>query len=164
MAFIAVGASVDTGVFTAINNMVGHSGAVMKAYQKRRIPQTLKRIRKRFEAPKNTPEYPFIWSYDPAAQRRAQKWWYANKSGPHVRTGALTAATDVQFIGDETGGYFEVSNTADGNEYVIGEKQVPSHYLTGWPTIDAVAEEEAAILNDQLTDDWYYVSTGEGRF
>ena len=165
MSLIQPKASVDLSPLDTVNQVVKGSAAIMRNYQKVRARQAVRRIRIRFSAPDNGPSYPFIWSYDPAAQGRARRWWFANKgkNGPHKRTGDMERAWDVRFIQVGDGGVIEASNEASGVEYVYGDKQIPSHYLTGWPQADEVVEQEAAVMSEQLVNDWYFVSTGQGR-
>ena len=161
MSVVKARASVDLTPLDAANQVVRGSAALMRNYQKVRARQAVRRIRIRFAAPDDTPSYPFVWSYDPAAQGRARRWWFANKDGPHQRTGAMERAWDVRFVQVGDGGEIEAFNEASGVEYVYGDRQVPSHYLTGWPQADTVVAEEAQVMTDQLIEDWYFVSTGQ---
>lgn len=164
MALVSARASVDLSPLDSVNQVVRGSTALMRTYQRVRVRQARVRIRARFAAPEDKPSYPFVWSYDKAANRRAQKWWFAHKKeGAYERTGALEAAWDVQFIEDTSGGYFQAENEASGVEYVYGEKQIPSHYLTGWPQADDVVQEEADVMSADLRNDWLFVSTGAGK-
>lgn len=169
MGLIGAGASVDLSPLDEVNQVVRESPALMANYQKIRTRQTRERIRARLKAPQDLPALPFVWSYDPAAQARARRWYFANmvpkgsKGGRYQRTGKMEEATNVRFVTDDLGGYFLVENDADGASFVLGERQVPSHYATGWQRIDEVVEQEAALMSDQLVEDWYFVSTGQGR-
>lgn len=166
MSLVNVRASVDLSPLDSVNQVVREAPALMRSYQKIRVRQARVRIRDRFAAPENKPDLPFIWSYDKAAQGRARRWYFANKvpkgssGGRYQRTGELEANWDVQFIEDSAGGYFQAENDARAALYVYGERQVPSHYLTGWEEADKALQEEAAVMTDQLINDWYFVSTG----
>lgn len=139
----------------------------MRILQRQRVPASRRRIRKAVAAPDDVPALPFIWSIDPAAQARARRWYFANKvpkgskGGRYERTGALEKSADVQFVAVDTGGEFQLEHESGAWDYVYGDKQVPSHYLTGWPSEDNVVNTEADILQRQIIDDWYFVNTGE---
>jgi hypothetical protein len=85
----------------------------------------------------------FIWSLSKAANRRAQRWWFANvragnipTDGSHYsRSGVIPSSwqTEIFIAGDEI--VLMISNPAPGAEYVYGsptQTQVPGHASTGW--------------------------------
>jgi hypothetical protein len=106
---------------------------------------------------------PFVWSRDPQRNARARRWWFANRNGPHQRTGALGRAwtADVTYAPAETQINVSVGNTSPGASYVIGAAafdyaQVPSHAATGWVNIgtqgaNVVLEVSIQIENDLRT-------------
>jgi hypothetical protein len=106
---------------------------------------------------------PFKWSNDPIKNARARRWWFANKNGPHVRTGALARAwqADVDYSPAESQVVVSVGNSAPGASYVVGAaafgyEQVPSHAATGWVNIgttgaNVVLEVAIQIENDLRT-------------
>jgi hypothetical protein len=108
---------------------------------------------------------PFIWSYDPAAQRRARAWYYANRVDPdsaggrYARTGGLEE--DWRVEGDYTpaGGVTTIANPNPQAKWVYGMAQVPSHARTGFIRIDAVERKYARVLGDLYVRTWRSVTT-----
>lgn len=106
---------------------------------------------------------PFVWSRDPRKNARARRWWFANKNGPHQRTGGLGRAwqADVNYSPAESQVVVSVGNNAAGASYVLGAaafgyEQVPSHAATGWVNIgtagaNVVLEVAIQIENDLRT-------------
>lgn len=166
MGFVRPYTRTDTSWLKELGLIVARSSGVMQSYQKRRLQTARQRIVRRLSTPQDTPSLPFIWSSDPSKQARARAYYFAvivprgSKGGTYQRTGALEKATEVSFINLPNGGEFVLKNEADGAEFVIGSSQVPSHYLTGWQTMDIVANEEGQRMQDELAADWGYVSTG----
>lgn len=92
--------------------------------------------------PRRVYHRPFRWSDDPRKNAKARRWWWANKRGPHQRTGALGRAwqADIVYTTAEQQVSIEVRNDAPGASYVYGAaefgyQQVPSHRATGWLNI-----------------------------
>jgi len=117
--------------------------------------------------PRQSP-LPFVWSYNPAANARARRWYFANKvpkgaarkkRGRYVRTGQLVRGWKVLF--DLRSATLKLTNEARGVEYVQGNRQVPSHKKTRWANADTVAEKEAARAQNQLIEFWYAMTIGE---
>lgn len=137
---------------------------VMATLTRRRISKSSSRILKRLSVePDAQPDLPFVWSYNPAKQARARAWYFANvvgeeSGGRYKRTHKTAKAWKVNVTVDQNGGVITASNNSKGIDYVEGDRQVPSHYLTGWLTptdIDEIILQEGVILEDQLTEDWH---------
>lgn len=168
MGLVGATASVDTSPLDELNQQVKNAIGLMNALQRGHAKESQIRVRTDLTAPENLPALPFIWSTDPATQNRARRGYMAKlkregkynpNGGRHERTGDLERATEVLFYETDNGGFFSLENGAPGAEFVITqEKQVPSHYLTGWGTVDEAAEKEVAILDKQLEADWYFVN------
>ena len=106
-----------------------------------------------------------MWSLDPFANARAQRWYFANKvprgsrGGRYKRTGALLESIDIVTVRESTDTeLIALSTDARGAEYVIGDRQVPSHQRSGWPRLDEIAEEESENLTDELIELWFTVT------
>jgi len=118
------------------------------------------------------PSSPFVWSHDPAANRRAQRWWFAaikrgivETDGEHyVRTGRTIQGWRVEaYLRDDTF-VIRVSNRArDGLviAFIYGSLsfrslnearrfQLPGHRDTGWP----FAAEIVRAFYDEVEATW----------
>lgn len=136
---------------------------VMATLTRRRVQRSTSRILQKLTVePESTPDHPFIWSYNPEKQARARRWYFANVvrgnvGGRYTRTHKTAKAWRVVVEIDESGGTISAANNAAGVDYVEGDRQVPSHYNTGWLTpveIDDILLNEAILLEDQLFQDW----------
>lgn len=101
----------------------------------------------------------FIWSHDPVKQRRAQRWYFANKvkgrtGGRYVRTHALVNNWKIATAKTGSGAILTVSNSTPGLDYVQGPKQVPSHQDSGWAQYDDVLLKAEKHANDLVIDFW----------
>jgi hypothetical protein len=156
--------TIDTDVLEHTNAVLSSSAAIMRTLTKRRVSKVRALIKNDLKAPDAVPDLPFIWSYDPAANARARRWYFANKvpkgsrGGRYQRTGALEAAWEVVFVEDDSGAAIVLQNDEDAARYVWGNRQVPSHYLTGWQPIEDIANRERDALNLGLIEDWYTAS------
>lgn len=156
---------IDSDVLDAVRSTVGQSAAVMRTLQRRRVSKVKAHIKEDFKAPESLPDLPFIWSMDAAANARARRWYFANMvdkgsaGGRYQRTGAIEAAWDIQFIEDDNGAAITIENNAPGAEFVYGNRQVPSHYLTGWNPVSEIAARYRDELNLRLIEDWLTASS-----
>lgn len=160
---------VDADVLDAIRIHVGRAPSLMKTATTRQVRRLASVLRKRLaeSEPPELPELPFVWSTNPEAQKRARRWYFANKvprgsaGGRYQRTGALIEAYRV--IADITNydALITLINTSPGAEYVVGDRQVPSHRATGWEQIDDVALDASVELNDRLIETWLAISLPE---
>lgn len=111
------------------------------------------------------PTLPFKWSFDPIANARARRWYFANKvprgsaGGRYQRSGALGKNYDMEFDFDFEGDtIFYLTNATPGAEYVVGERQVPSHERSGWEQLDDAALRLSTTINEEFIDVWYTLS------
>lgn len=166
MALVNTRATVDLTPLIEVNQLVVNAPVKMQKLQALRAFQSTRRVRILLAAPEDLPALPFIWSNDPAAQARARRWYFANKvpkgskGGRYQRTGQLEAGNEVVFTPQENGGQFDFLNPANAFKYVYGDRQVPSHYLTGWPQEDKALEPEVTTLRNGIIDDWFTVNSG----
>lgn len=110
------------------------------------------------------PDYPFIWSHNPAAQARARAWWFAhlkrtgNKNGRYKRTHGLAQGWQVDVNTFRASVSLTVYNPAvKAVKWTQSVFQVPSHKRSGWQQYEDVllrAEEQAA---DNIVNAWFDV-------
>jgi hypothetical protein len=108
------------------------------------------------------------WSTDPTANRRAQRWWWANvragtvnanpTTGAYIRTGGMGRRWKFVTRGNRT----SLENTSAGASYTLsmariprarGGRPNPGHIRTGWPQVTratALAVMEMVIDDVQL--------------
>ena len=90
---------------------------------------------------KHTPptvKHPFVWSYDPAKNARARRWFFAHYPKGYKRTGALSRSWKITFVRGKQSVSMRVTNNRKGASYVVGSLngkigQVPGHKTSGWP-------------------------------
>lgn len=155
-------------VMAAIRTEIRTSGRRMRVEFQRTAAKAssalLKRVRDDEPA---MPKLPFLWSHNPAKQSRARRWYFywmvppTGGSGRYERTGALLDAYKVRINLEDDDGLLVLENSAQGAEYVIGDRQVPSHEMSGWRTIDDAALEFSDVLTDHLIDTWFAVTEAE---
>ena len=106
-------------------------------------------IERRLDAVLRTPAPPrpdekYVWSFNRAANRRAQRWWFAQikkgsipTDGSHyLRSNTIINAWVSQIITDGDTVIFTIGNSAPGAEHLYGsptQNQNPSHFVDGWP-------------------------------
>lgn len=113
------------------------------------------------------PDYPFIWSHNPAAQARARAWWFAHLKrtgklkaggGKYKRTGGLVKGWTVDASQFRNSILLSVYNPASrAVKWAQSVFQVPSHKRSGWSQYEDVllrAEERAA---DTIVEAWFDV-------
>lgn len=121
----------------------------------------------------HTRQQRFIWSNDPAKQRKARAFWFAylkennlldKKGGFYKRTGKLvqswTAQTSSSIRSSDATITVEITNTSPGASYVYGAQEtgwerVPSHKVTGWLSGDGdlmqgVIDDAYTVIIEQI--------------
>lgn len=160
---------VDADVLDAITIHVGRVPSLMKTATTRQIRRAASALRKRLaeSEPPEMPTLPFVWSNNPEAQSRARRWYFANKvprgsaGGRYQRTGALIEAYQVVADVTDRDALITLINTAPGADYVVGDRQVPSHRATDWERLDDVVLDASIELNDRLVQTWLAISVPE---
>lgn len=158
---IKVEVFVDTDVFEAINAELKRVPALAKNVVTTAVRRSRKRIRQQIVEPDRLPNLPFVWSFDPAANARARRWYFANKvppgsrGGRYQRTGDLVKSFDITTLRSDDSDLIMLDTDASGAEYVVGDRQVPSHAQTPWFQIDEIALRESELLTDELIDLWF---------
>lgn len=115
------------------------------------------------------PDYPFVWSFDPAKQARARAWWFAHlkrtgsTGGSYQRTHGLVEGWTVDVSQFRNSILIAVSNAAEkAVKWTQSVFQVVSHKRSGWVEYEGVvltAEEKA---EDMIIDTWFnLVTTGK---
>lgn len=124
------------------------------------------RLNREFQRQIPLPRHKFIWSNSPAAQRRAQRWWFAavrkglvpTANGRYARTGLLQKSWKLDSRIESYFGAITISNKRKGAEFVVGGRQVPSHERSGYPRIEKLAEESGKRLSNEVVNLWEVVS------
>lgn len=135
-----------------------------KAFNRQLTKSKQKLERKLRVAPNALPNLPFIWSYDPVKQNRALRWYFANKvpkgskGGRYKRTGKLLRAWEIKSIITPDSVTVTAQNNAPGADYVIGDRQVPTHYETGWGQQDEILQRWSVELQDDMIEMWYTIT------
>ena len=158
---ITASVSIDNEILEAIRDRAGQASGIMRTLQRLRITRIRSQIKADLQPPDAQPDLPFVWSYDPAAQKRARGYYFAvivpkgSRGGRYQRTGKMAAAWDVLFTDARDSASITLENDRPGAEYVYGDKQVLSHYLTGWSQLDEIVQRNQEALNLGLIEDWY---------
>lgn len=124
------------------------------------------RLNREFQRQIPVPRHKFVWSLNPAAQRRAQRWWFAavrkglvpTANGRYARTGLLQRSWKLESRIESYVGGITLKNTRKGAEFVVGARQVPSHEQSGYPQIDKLAEQSGQRLSAEVVALWGVVS------
>lgn len=112
-------------------------------------------IRKEVAVEVRPPEHPFRWSTEPEQQKSAARWWFrrvklglvATANGRYIRSGSILKGWKLESNIDDLDGLITLGNVAPGSEYVVGDKQVPSHAKSGHPQIAKVAMRSSKRMN-----------------
>lgn len=115
------------------------------------------------------PDHPFFWSLNPEKQQKARRWWFkAIRLGKvrtdgkrYIRSGAILRAWKLVSNFNDFDGLITLSNPAPGAEWVVGEKQVPSHEKSGHPRIDKVAMRSRQRMNAKARVLWQTIAHPE---
>ncbi len=153
-----------TDILLAISEQAEQTPGLMKTAFERAVKRSIRRIKPAITTyPSRSPSLPFKWSNDPEADARARRWYFANKvkgrkGGRYRRTGGL--AKSWQFIMETTNyaGAYRIQNLYRGAVFVQGFRQVPSHRLTGWSTVNEEVNFEMAALENELIGAWFTIS------
>jgi len=159
-------ADVIQAIISDIDKYPRELGRVIKANE-RRFTQRLQEI---FAASEPSPvtASPYVWSRDKASNDKARRWYFANKvpkgskGGHYQRTGKLLKSYGIQVnvLRDENN--IIVTNFANAEMYVLGERQIYGHERTGWPKRDDIIANYAIEFQDALVDIWITVIDGLG--
>lgn len=103
--------------------------------------------------------HPFVWSFDPQANARARRWYFAaiargeisTDGQRYVRTGQFGESFDIvaERQGDDTEAMF--GSGFNAASYVVGNasgsvQQIPGHAITGWYQFNVLADVWALEL------------------
>jgi hypothetical protein len=162
---ISLSLSVDDAVLDVIATQIERTPSLMQTAMARRIRSSSTRtLRKLREVPGRLPTLPFIWSRNPAAQARARRYYFAvivgkgKRGGRYVRTGKLSRAWKSTIAVSVTEGLYTLANRAPGAQFVYGDRQVPSHSLTGWVHAPTIIQEEQVRMRQDLIETWITIS------
>ncbi|GAB4527821.1 MAG: hypothetical protein OHK0046_45980 [Anaerolineae bacterium] len=110
--------------------------------------------------------HPFVWSPNPAAHRRAARWYFAalargeipTDGTRYLRSGRMAADWTAETRLTEDGTLLVgVVNDAPAASYVYGSdtfRQVPGHRTTGWPYVVDALDELIRSADDQIIALW----------
>jgi hypothetical protein len=149
----------DKDVLEAVRSRILNRPNAVQIYMEKTVPTLVRRKLSPILKEPRPPDLPFVWSYDPVKQRRAQRWYFANKAkgrigGRHVRTHALVNNWKVAAAKIRNGAILTISNDTPGLDYVQGPRQVPSHRDSGWAQYDDVLLAAEKYANDLVIDFW----------
>jgi hypothetical protein len=155
--------TIDDDVLEALQDAMGQAPKLTQTLFRRRVRIRRQQLKQRVNKTVPQPDLPCIWSFDPVADARARGWYFANivpkgsKGGRYQRQGKIEAGWD--FIEEQQGGatIIRLENDAEGAEFVVGARQVPSHADSGHPQIDDLAREFSAFMVDDAIETWYTV-------
>lgn len=110
------------------------------------------------------PDYPFVWSNDPAKQARARAWWFAHlkrtgsKNGSYKRTGGLVKGWTVDASLFRNSILLSVYNPASrAVKWTQSIFQVPSHKKSGWQQFEDILLRSEEKAQDTIVDAWFDV-------
>lgn len=149
----------DRDVVDALANDVRGSAKAVQLYAQKVVPSLIRRTLSPLTTEPRAPSLPFVWSYDPAANARARRWYFANKvkgrtGGRYARTHALVNNWRVIGAQSQNGAILTISNDTPGLDYVQGPRQVPSHQASGWAQYDDILLKAEEKANDLVIDFW----------
>lgn len=151
--------TVDKDVLEAVRADIANAPRTIQTYITKTVPALIRKDLTPLLTEPPQAYDKFIWSYDPVKQRRAQRWYFANKvkgrgGGRYVRTHGLVNNWKVETGGTGDGAIITVSNATPGLEYVQGNRQVPSHKSSGWVQYDDVLLKAEQHANDLIVEFW----------
>lgn len=157
---------VDHDVFKAVRETAQRAPGLMNTAFKLEVRRFRPVLLEKLQFEPEQPEHPFIWSFDPAAQARARRWWFwavkagvvPTENGRYKRSGRRIAGWKLITDYTDEGGVLRVENKEPGVEYVYGERQVPSHSASGWPYAELVLEEQGRVLTERVISIWQTVA------
>ncbi len=97
----------------------------------------------------------FIWSFNPAANARARRWFFAHFPKGYTRTGQMAKSWMSEIFLDGDTIVISVTNPAPGSSFVYGDdarSQIPGHATTGWPETDDIITRFGAETEDDIED------------
>lgn len=153
-------------ILYAIRDQAQQTPGLMKTAFERIVARSARRVKPQITTyPPRLPSLPFKWSNDPAADARARRWYFANKvkdrqkGGRYKRTGGLGRSWQFIMETSNFAGAYRVQSLTRAAVFVQGNRQVPSHRLTGWSRAREVVEYETARLENELIETWYTITS-----
>lgn len=163
----------DVSGLTQVEEGLTRVPVLLNTAVKRQLRNSLKRFRRELKQlePDTSPTLPFIWSFDPLAQARAHRWYFAaiagripgviipSSGGRYRRTHEIINGWTLKF--DQKKRQFIARNPVKGVERVMGSLQVPSHARTRWPDeaeLERVLNNFAVLLSNDLVETWITIT------
>lgn len=111
------------------------------------------------------PDYPFIWSNNPASQARARAWWFAHlkrtgkkNGGRYKRTHGLAQGWQVDANAFRDSIMLSVYNPATrAVKWTQSVFQVPSHKRSGWAQYEEILLRAEERAQDSIIEAWFSV-------
>lgn len=132
---------------------------------KTRVVAQLERDIEPLKTEPSEPDYPFIWSNNPAAQARARAWWFAHLKrtgklkqggGRYKRTGGLVQGWQVDVSQFRNSVMLSVYNPAvKAVKWTQSVFQVPSHRRSGWEQYEDVLLKAEERAEDAIIEAWF---------
>ena len=85
-----------------------------------------------FQEQPGAAKHPFVWSENHEANRRAQRWFFANYPNGYTRTGKLVQGYTVGVSESDDALSIFVRNPSKALRWVKGRRQIPGHRKSGW--------------------------------
>lgn len=150
----------DKDILEAIQADIAKAPETIRIFAEKTVPNLIQKSLTPLTTEPKEPTLPFVWSFDPIKQRRAQRWYFANKvkgrgGGRYVRTHQLVNNWKVTGGRFQDGSVITITNDTPGLDYVQGPRQVPSHTQSGWAQYDDVILKAEKQANDVLIDAWF---------
>lgn len=144
-------------VLSAINETISTSPTLMNTAFNRAASRLNSRMLNDLRREPGAAHYPIRWT----SERQRRAFFASNGFGggiPYIRTGALSAAWEVDFDSAEDGGVITVGNDSPAVRYVQGDDAQMMHLDTGWPQAAPIIAGYAEQYEDVLIETWFTVS------
>lgn len=154
----------DEKVITDIIDDLASAPRRLQQVVQTRVVQQVERDIEPLKTEPPEPDYPFIWSNNPAAQARARAWWFAHlkrsgqKGGRYKRTHGLAQGWQVDASTFRNSVLLSVYNPAvKAVKWTQSVFQVPSHRRSGWSQYEDVLLKTEERAQDAIIDAWFEV-------
>lgn len=121
------------------------------------IERVFDRVVRTEPAERNAGSPKFIWSTNPIAQRKAQKWFFAHYPEGYTRTHQMVKAWEISIEFADGVITLSVFNPSPGAFFVFGDEEhdpIPGHKTTGWRPIADTLVDIGAETEDAVAPLW----------
>lgn len=151
-------------VLSDLSTKIKKAPATILDVAEKTIPSLMQRELEPLTTEPRIPTLPFIWSFDPAAQARARRYYFGVKlkgkprGGRYSRTHMLVNQWKKIIVARTPNeATFTTGNDMPGLDYVQGPSQVPSHNDSGWGRYDIVLPSVGDKVFNALSTKWFDV-------